>query len=76
MAQADRVHSTPPTNTPTSRRRMALLEYSISADQDGETWPQSLLSGDGETGGSWHRFLIQNLTEVLPGLLRSTGDQS
>ena len=49
---------------------MALLEYSISADRDGETWPRALLSDDGETGGSWHHLLIQNLTEILPGLLR------
>jgi hypothetical protein len=51
---------------------MALLEYSISADQDGETWPRELLSDDGETGGSWHHFLIQNLTKILPDLLRGT----
>jgi hypothetical protein len=49
---------------------MALLDYAISADTDGETWPQDLLSGDDETGGTWHQFLIQNLTEILPGLLR------
>lgn len=55
---------------------MALLNYAISADRDGETWPRALLSDDGETGGSWHHFLIQNLTEILPGLLRSTGGQS
>ena len=48
---------------------VALLEYAISADRDGETWPRDLLSGDGETGGSWHHFLILNLTEILPGLL-------
>ena len=48
---------------------MALLEYSISADCDGETWPRDLLSDDGKTGGSWHHFLILNLTEILPGLL-------
>jgi hypothetical protein len=51
---------------------MALLDYAISADTDGETWPRDLLSGDGETSGSWHQFLIQNLTEILPGLLRET----
>jgi hypothetical protein len=47
---------------------MALLDYAISADHDGETWPPVLL--DGETSGSWHHFLIQNLTEILPDLLR------
>jgi hypothetical protein len=51
---------------------MALLDYAISADRDGETWPQHLLSDDGETGGSWHHFLIQNLTKILPDLLRET----
>jgi hypothetical protein len=51
---------------------MALLEYSISADRDGETWPRHLLSDDGETGGSWHKFLIQNLREILPDLFRET----
>jgi hypothetical protein len=49
---------------------LALLDYAISADTDGETWPRDLLSDDGETGGSWHHFLIRNLTEILPGLLR------
>jgi hypothetical protein len=49
---------------------LALLDYAISADTDGETWPQWLLSDDGETGGSWHHFLIQNLTEILRDLLR------
>ena len=53
---------------------MALLKYSISADRDGETWPRHLLSDDGKTGGSWHHFLIQNLTEILPGILRETSD--
>jgi hypothetical protein len=48
---------------------VALLNYAISADHDGETWPRALLSDDGETGGSWHHFLILNLTEILPGLL-------
>jgi hypothetical protein len=51
---------------------MALLDYAISADTDGETWPRDLLSGDAETGGSWYHFLIQNLTEILPDLLRET----
>jgi hypothetical protein len=49
---------------------MALLNYAISADRDGETWPRELLSDDGESVRSWHHFLIQNLAEILPGLLR------
>jgi hypothetical protein len=52
---------------------VALLNYAISADTDGETWPRHLLSDDGETGGSWHNFLIRNLTEILPGLLGELG---
>ena len=51
---------------------VTLLNYAISADRDGETWPRHLLSDDGETVGSWHHFLIRNLTEILPGLLRGT----
>jgi hypothetical protein len=51
---------------------IALLDYAISADRDGETWPRELLADDGETDRSWHYFLIQNLKEILPGLLRET----
>jgi hypothetical protein len=51
---------------------VALLNYAISADHDGETWPRELLSDDGKTIRSWHHFLIQNLTEILPDLLRGT----
>jgi hypothetical protein len=48
---------------------VALLNYAIAADRDGETWPPELLSDDGKTVRSWHHFLIQNLTEILPDLL-------
>jgi hypothetical protein len=51
---------------------VALLNYAISADRDGETWPRDLLSGRRQTSGTWHNFLIRNLTEILPGLLRET----
>jgi hypothetical protein len=48
---------------------IALLNYAISADRDGETWPEELVADDGETIRSWHYFLIQNLAEILPGLM-------
>jgi hypothetical protein len=51
---------------------VALLNYAISADTDGETWPRELLSDDGKTIRSWHHFVIQNLAEILPSLLRET----
>jgi hypothetical protein len=47
----------------------ALLQYAISADCDGETWPRSLLSDDETKTRSWHHFLIQNLAEILPGMV-------
>jgi hypothetical protein len=49
---------------------VALLEYAVSADRDGETWPPELLADDGESVRSWHHLVIQNLAEILPGLLR------
>jgi hypothetical protein len=45
---------------------VALLNYAISADRDGETWPRELVADDGETVGSWHHFLIRNLTKSCP----------
>jgi hypothetical protein len=63
----------PPLNCSTFTRQRwpaSRLYYSVSADIDGETWPQDLLSDDGETRGSWHRFLIHNLAEILPGIFR------
>jgi hypothetical protein len=50
----------------------ALLNYAVSADRDGETWPPQLLADDGETVRSWHNFILRNLAEILPGLLRET----
>lgn len=47
---------------------MALLQYAITADTDGKMWPDLV---DGEPDGktrSWHRFLIETLVDVLPGL--------
>jgi hypothetical protein len=51
---------------------MALLNYAISADRDGEMWPPDLVAHDGESAGSWHNFLIRNLAEILPDILRET----
>jgi hypothetical protein len=51
---------------------IALLNYAISADRDGETWPQEVVADDGETIRSWHHFLVQNLAELLPGLMRES----
>jgi hypothetical protein len=46
---------------------LALLEYAtISADRDGELWPTGLQSDDGKRTRSWHHFLIENLSEILP----------
>jgi hypothetical protein len=49
---------------------VALLNYAIAADRDGETWPPELGADDGESVRSWHHFLIRNLTEILPDILR------
>jgi hypothetical protein len=50
---------------------MALLQYAIETDTDGEAWPRDLV--DGERSGSWHHFLIANIAEVLPGMIGSQG---
>jgi hypothetical protein len=47
---------------------LALLEYAVSADRDGELWPD-LQSDDGKRTRSWHYFLIENLSEILPGFV-------
>lgn len=40
---------------------MALLQYAITSDEDGERWPPELLSDDGTKTRSWHYFLIENV---------------
>jgi hypothetical protein len=50
----------------TAAGMLALLEYAISADHDGELWPTELQSDDGKRTRSWHHFLIENLSEILP----------
>jgi hypothetical protein len=49
---------------------MALLQHAISADTDGEMWPVDLcIDDDGKSRErTWHHFLIEMLTDVLPGL--------
>jgi hypothetical protein len=51
---------------------MALLNYVISADSDGEMWHVDLEADDGRTR-SWHYFLIENVTAVLTDLARARG---
>jgi hypothetical protein len=51
---------------------LALLAYANAADIDGEGWPSGLC--DDEANGktrSWHYFLIESLTKVLPGLVQA-----
>jgi hypothetical protein len=49
---------------------LALLQYSIEADPDGEEWRHEF-SDDGGKARSWHHFLIANLAEVLPDMVRA-----
>jgi hypothetical protein len=46
---------------------LALLQYAIAHDVDGDEWPPELQS-DGKTR-SWHFFLMESLAETLPGLV-------
>jgi hypothetical protein len=48
---------------------LALLQYANAADTDGEGWPCDLQSDDGTKSGSWHYFLIENITEALTDLV-------
>jgi hypothetical protein len=45
---------------------IALLRYANAADVDGVGWPDQLQSDDGKRARSWHHFLIENLSEILP----------
>jgi hypothetical protein len=49
---------------------LALLNYAITADRDGETWGVDLQDDDGRSR-SWHHFLIVMLADVLPDVLRA-----
>jgi hypothetical protein len=48
---------------------LALLEYAIAADRDGETWGVDLQDDDGKSR-SWHHFLIVMLADVLPDMVK------
>lgn len=53
---------------PTTRAGLlALLQYAIVADDDGQMWPDLL--NDGNRQRSWHQLLIANLVEILPGMI-------
>jgi len=48
---------------------VALLQYALLADTDGEGWPRDLVSDDGTKAGSWHYFLIETVTAALTDLV-------
>jgi hypothetical protein len=50
---------------------IALLRYVTAVDRDGETWPRDLLSDDGAKTRSWHHFFIENLADILPGMVQA-----
>ena len=56
---------------PTTRQGLsALLNYALTHDSDGHSWPSSLESGDERNiTGSWHYFLIENVLMTKPLLL-------
>ncbi len=43
--------------------------YANAADTDGEGWPSDLCYDESDKRRSWHFFLIENLAEVLPGMM-------
>jgi len=55
--------SEPPT---TMAGIMALLQYAIAADTDGEGWPVDLVSDDDTKTCHWYYFLIASVMEALP----------
>ena len=49
---------------------VALLQYAIEADTDGEGWPDALYADDAcTTTRSWQFFLMENLREALPAIV-------
>ena len=51
--------------TPTTRAGiLALLQYAVSNDTDGEGWPRDLVGDDGKTH-CWQHFLLENILEAL-----------
>jgi hypothetical protein len=52
---------------PTTKAGMlALLQYALAADTDGDGWPRELQSDDGKIIRSWHYFLLECLSVALP----------
>lgn len=49
---------------------LALLQYAIAADTDGEGWPQ-LESDDFKRTRSWQYFLIEMLADALAGMVQA-----
>jgi hypothetical protein len=51
--------------TPTTRAGIvALLQYAVSNDTDGEGWPRDLVGDDGK-GYCWQHFLLENILKAL-----------
>ena len=49
---------------------IALLQYAVSADPDGQAWPDDLLADESaKLSRPWHHFLIANLAQILPGMV-------
>jgi hypothetical protein len=48
---------------------LALLNYAVAADTDGEGWPDSLQSDDGKITRRWQFFLIEGVAEALAGMV-------
>jgi hypothetical protein len=48
---------------------LTLLQYANTVDMDGEGWPPDLCSNDDTKTRSWHFFLIEALSEVLPEMV-------
>jgi hypothetical protein len=53
----------------TSAGLLALLQYAVSAETDGEIWPDLLPDENSKRSRPWHHFLIANLAEVLPSMV-------
>jgi hypothetical protein len=45
---------------------IALVQYALASDIDGEGWPSALQSDDGKKIRSWHYFLLECLSVAIP----------
>ena len=49
---------------------IALLQYAVWADPDGQTWSDDLYADESSrVARSWHQFLVANLAQLLPGMV-------